>query len=108
MQAFSVISILLQVIPCYSLPGTVQWYLNALPSDTVAAWHDPDGSALFEGILPAVGIHTAECTDIQFHHQERQIKYRGAVADVADTLALSAAPGQVSLPPSIVHAFIYI
>lgn len=67
-----------------------------------AAHFDPEGRALFDGVLPAIGIHTAACTDIQFHRPERQIKYGGAVVHIADTLALSAAPGQV-FPPTMPH-----
>ena len=86
----------------------MQWYLSALPRANVAARHDPDGRALFDGVLPAIGMHTAVCTDIQFHRQEQQIKYRGALADIADALALSAAPGQVPSPPQRCACILYI
>lgn len=82
----------------YSFSNCAQWYQTALPRASVAARFDPDGRALFDGILPAIGIHTGVCTDIRFHRCERQIIYKGAVAEVADTLSLNAAPGQVNAP----------
>ena len=75
----------------------MQWYRSALPSYEVAAHIDPDGLSLFDGILPVFGLHTGICKDIQYHRTERQVKYGGAVAEVAETLVRSAAPGQVSV-----------
>eukprot|EP00892_Ulva_mutabilis_P003470 jgi/Ulvmu1/1495/UM011_0225.1 len=78
-------------------PQLSTWYFMALQPQDDDCVFDPDSQLLFQGILPAIGIHTGPCTHAVQHRVRRQriIKYAGPIATTASAVAEMAAPGQI-------------
>lgn len=73
------------------------WYLTAMHAQGEDFLFDPDCHPLFQGILPAIGMHTAPCSQAVMHRVMRQqiVRYKGELIDISAALAATAAPGQV-------------
>lgn len=78
-------------------PQLSTWYLEALQPPEEDYLCDPESQVLFQGMLPAIGMHTAPCKNAVLERVKRHrvIRYQGHIAEISNAVALMAAPGQV-------------